>query len=178
MPDDVNADDINSIISATQTSRRFSYREVGLKYLREMEEHGFVTNEELANYHGISHVSVSKRVQAAKINSTLIALFPDYEAIPNSYYNRLFRLQKNIEKNLFSLEEVVENTREEIRDLDISDIAEAQKTVMEKITTVVEKNLILNHLAKVGIHVNWQLLLIKINMQELAKSSSGRKNPF
>nr|UGK56542.1 hypothetical protein [Escherichia coli] len=105
----------------------FSYREVGLKYLREMEEHGFVTNEELANYHGISHVSVSKRVQAAKINSTLIALFPDYEAIPNSYYNRLFRLQKNIEKNLFSLEEVVENTREEIRDLDISDIAEAQK---------------------------------------------------
>ena len=62
-----------------------------------------------------------------KINSTLIALFPDYEAIPNSYYNRLFRLQKYIEKNLFSLEEVVENTREEIRDLDISDIAEAQK---------------------------------------------------
>lgn len=139
LPDDLNTDDINSIISATQTSRRFSYREVGFKYLKEMEEHGFVTNDELAQYLGISHVSVSKRIQAAKIDSNLIALFPDYEGIPNSYYNRLSRLQKYIEKNLFSLDEVVENTREEIRDLDISDISEAQKFVMEKITTVVEK---------------------------------------
>ncbi|CGU88804.1 plasmid partition protein B [Salmonella enterica subsp. enterica serovar Typhi] len=177
LPDDVNADDINSIISATQTSRRFSYREVGLKYLREMEEHGFVTNEELANYHGISHVSVSKRVQAAKINSTLIALFPDYEAIPNSYYNRLFRLQKYIEKNLFSLEEVVENTREEIRDLDISDIAEAQKTVMEKITTVVEK-LDIKPPSKGWDTRELATFTNKDKYARISKSSSGRKIRF
>ncbi|RVS70247.1 peptide transporter, partial [Citrobacter freundii] len=96
-------------------------------------------NEELANYLGISHVSVSKRIQAAKIDNSLIALFPDYEGIPNSYYNRLSRLQKYVEKNLFSLEEVVDNVREEIRSLDVTDISEAQKTVIDKITTVVEQ---------------------------------------
>ncbi|EGM2645689.1 peptide transporter [Salmonella enterica] len=139
LPDELSPEDINSIITAAQTSRRFSYREVGFQYLQKMEEHGFVTNEELANFLGISHVSVSKRVQAAKIDNSLITLFPDYEGIPNSYYNRLSRLQRYVEKNLFSLEEVVDNVRQEIRDLDISDITEAQKTVIEKITMVVEQ---------------------------------------
>lgn len=115
LPDELSPEDINSIITAAQTSRRFSYREVGFQYLQKMEELGFVTNEELAQFLGISHVSVSKRVQAAKIDHSLIALFPDYEGIPNSYYNRLSRLQKYIEKNLYSLEEVVDSVRDEIK---------------------------------------------------------------
>lgn len=139
LPDELSPEDINSIITAAQTSRRFSYREVGFQYLQKMKDLGFATNEELANYLGISHVSVSKRIQAAKIDNSLIALFPDYEGIPNSYYNRLSRLQKYVEKNLFSLEEVVDNVREEIRSLDVTDISEAQKTVIDKITTVVEQ---------------------------------------
>ena len=72
------------------------------------------------------------------LNSNLIIL-TDYEGIANSYYNRLSRLQKYVEKNLFSLEEVVDNVREEIRSLDVTDISEAQKTVIDKITTVVEQ---------------------------------------
>ncbi|MEA4036535.1 helix-turn-helix domain-containing protein, partial [Enterobacter hormaechei] len=117
LPDELSPEDINSIITAAQTSRRISYREVGFQYLQKMKDLGIATNEELANYLGISHVSVSKRIQAAKIDNSLIALFPDYEGIPNSYYNRLSRLQKYVEKNLFSLEEVVDNVREEIRSL-------------------------------------------------------------
>ncbi len=137
LPDELSPEDINSIITAAQTSRRFSYREVGFKYLKTMKEKGFTSNEELALFLGISHVSVSKRVQAAKISSSLIALFPDYEGIPNSFYNRLFRHQKYIEKNLFSLDEVVDSVKEQAVSLDLADITEAQKFVMEKITKAV-----------------------------------------
>ncbi|HEC5166169.1 TPA: peptide transporter [Escherichia coli] len=177
LPDELSPEDINSIITAAQTSRRFSYREVGFQYLQKMEELGFVTNEELAQFLGISHVSVSKRVQAAKIDHSLIALFPDYEGIPNSYYNRLSRLQKYIEKNLYSLEEVVDSVREEIKDMDVSDITEAQKTVIQKITTVVE-----------GLDINppskgWDTRELaefdnKDKYARISKSASGRKIRF
>ncbi|MCZ5619841.1 hypothetical protein O5552_07215 [Escherichia coli] len=69
LPDELSPEDINSIITAAQTSRRFSYREVGFQYLQKMEELGFVTNEELAQFLGISHVSVSKRVQSGEDRS-------------------------------------------------------------------------------------------------------------
>ncbi|HHE8520612.1 TPA: ParB family protein [Enterobacter hormaechei] len=138
LPDELTEDDINSIISAAQTSRKFSYREVGFQFIKKMEEKGFSTNEELAAYLGISHVSVAKRIQAARIDETLISLFPDYEGIPNSYYSRLSRLQKYVQKNLFPLDEVIDNVKEETKDLDIGDLQVAQKVVMEKITQSVE----------------------------------------
>ena len=138
LPDDLSAEDIKAIITAAQTSRRFSYREVGLQYLELMQEKGFTKNEELALFLGISHVSVFKRIQAARIDGSLIALFPDYEGIPNSFYSRLSKLQKYVESNLFILADVVDRVKEEIANLDISDIPEAQKIVMAQITKAVE----------------------------------------
>ncbi|EIR0277912.1 peptide transporter [Salmonella enterica] len=177
LPDELSPEDINSIITAAQTSRRFSYREVGFQYLQKMEEHGFVTNEELANFLGISHVSVSKRVQAAKIDNSLIALFPDYEGIPNSYYNRLSRLQKYIEKNLYSLEEVVESVREETKSLDVTDISEAQKSVIDKITKVVER-LDINPPSKGWDTRELALFDNKDKYARVSKNASGRKIRF
>ncbi|EAN4326905.1 peptide transporter [Salmonella enterica] len=177
LPDELSPEDINSIITAAQTSRRFSYREVGFQYLQKMEEHGFVTNEELANFLGISHVSVSKRVQAAKIDNSLIALFPDYEGIPNSYYNRLSRLQKYIEKNLYSLEEVVESVREETKGLDVTDISEAQKSVIDKITKVVER-LDINPPSKGWDTRELALFDNKDKYARVSKNASGRKIRF
>lgn len=139
LPDELSAEDIKSIITAAQTSRRFSYREVGFQYIQLMQENGFTKNDELAIFLGISHVSVFKRVQAARIDSSLIALFPDYEGIPNSFYSRLFRLQKFVENNNFSLADVVGQVRKGIDSEDIDDVAEAQKRVMEKITVAVEQ---------------------------------------
>lgn len=138
LPDELSTEDIKAIITAAQTSRRFSYREVGFQYLELMEENGFTKNEELALFLGISHVSVFKRIQAARIDGSLITLFPDYEGIPNSFYSRLSKLQKYVESNLFVLEDIVDKVKEDTSNLDISDIPEAQKIVMEKITRAVE----------------------------------------
>ncbi|MFP1463937.1 ParB family protein [Escherichia coli] len=137
LPDQLTEDDINSIISAAQTSRKFSYREVGFQFIKKMEEKGFSTNEELAAYLGISHVSVAKESRPVLTKHSSL-LFPDYEGIPNSYYSRLSRLQKYVQKNLFPLDEVIDNVKEETKDLDIGDLQVAQKVVMEKITQSVE----------------------------------------
>ncbi|BAN99921.1 RepA protein (plasmid) [Plautia stali symbiont] len=139
LPDELTPEDVKSIITAAQTSRRFSYREIGFQYIKLMQENGFTKNEELAIFLGISHVSVFKRVQAARIDGSLIALFPDYEGIPNSFYSRLSRLQKFMESNFFSLKTIVEEIREETMNLDIDDITEAQKMVMDKITKTIER---------------------------------------
>jgi len=177
LPDELSPEDINSIITAAQTSRRFSYREVGFKYLNTMKEKGFVSNEELSFFLGISHVSVSKRVQAAKIESSLIALFPDYEGIPNSFYNRLSRLQKYIEKNLYSLDDVVESVREQVLSLDLADILEAQKNVMEKITEAVE-SLDINPPSKGWITRELASFENKDKYARISKNASGRKIRF
>ena len=95
-----------------------------------MEEKGFSTNEELAAYLGISHVSVAKRIRAARIDETLISLFPDYEGIPNSIIVACL-VYRNMCKNLFPLDEVIDNVKEETKDLDIGDLG-CSKVVMEK----------------------------------------------
>lgn len=177
LPDDLSAEDIKAIITAAQTSRRFSYREVGLQYLELMQEKGFTKNEELALFLGISHVSVFKRIQAARIDGSLIALFPDYEGIPNSFYSRLSKLQKYVESNLFILADVVDRVKEEIANLDISDIPEAQKIVMEQITKAVEL------LAQKPPAKSWETRDLanfanKDKYARISKNASGRKVRF
>ncbi|MCW1830027.1 ParB N-terminal domain-containing protein [Enterobacter asburiae] len=137
LPETITDDNIRSIIAATQTSRKFSYREVGLQYLKIMQERNFTTNEELAAYLGITHVSVSKRTQAAHIDYSLIELFPDCEAIPNSYYAKLSKFQKYIEKNKFFLDDVVSKVKAELSQADELDIDDAQRFVMDRIQLAV-----------------------------------------
>lgn len=139
LPDELSPEEIKSIITAAQTARRFSYREVGFQYLQLMQEKNFKKNEELALFLGISHVSVFKRVQAAQIDKRLICLFPDYEGIPNTFYNRLARIQKYIEKKSTSWDDFIDQVNNALNGLVISDITEAQKNIMDTITKVAEQ---------------------------------------
>ncbi|TDX12079.1 ParB family chromosome partitioning protein [Buttiauxella sp. BIGb0552] len=177
LPDELTPEDIQSIISAAQTSRRFSYREIGFQYIQKMKEMNFTKNEELANYLGTSHVSVSKRIQAAQISDSLITLFPDYEAIPNAFYNQLARFQKYVERNLFSLDDVVEQVKSETNDLPTDDIADTQKKVLKSIIKAVEQ--LDENRPKKG----WETRELvtfenKDKYARISKSASGRKVKF
>lgn len=92
--EELSPDDILCIVNAAQSSKKFSYREVGLKYIQTMKEQDFRTNEDLARYTGVSVESIRKRVQAANIDARLINVFPDCEGIPNSFYSKLAKIQK------------------------------------------------------------------------------------
>lgn len=178
LPDELNPKDVKALIEAAQTSRRFSYREMGFQYLQTMREQNFTKNEELATYLGISHVSVSKRVQATQINASLITIFPDYEGIPNSFYSRLARIQKYAEKQDISLSDVIDHVKEELKRQDTTeDITEMQKRVMEVITKAIE------HLDNSGTSKGWNTrdLITFTNKDKYARISrnaSGRKVKF
>ncbi|MFO6005254.1 hypothetical protein, partial [Pseudomonas aeruginosa] len=91
--------------------KRFSYREVGIKYLEIMKNKGFKTNEELASYLKIGIESIRKRIQAEKISKELIRIFPDSEGIPNTYYSKLARIEKTANANNIPLTELTSEVR-------------------------------------------------------------------
>ncbi|HHE6471526.1 TPA: ParB family protein [Providencia rettgeri] len=138
LPNDISNEDIFSIISAAQSSRKLSYREVGLQYQKLMEDNNFTTNEQLAQYIGISTESVRKRIQAALIDVRLVNLFPDCEGIPNTFYARLSKLQSNANKEGIDLEVLCKEVRANRKGLEIENIQETQKNILDDLSTILE----------------------------------------
>ncbi|EDD5453447.1 peptide transporter, partial [Salmonella enterica subsp. enterica serovar Paratyphi B] len=81
------------------------------------------------------------------------------------------------ESNLFVLEDIIDKVKEETADLDINDIPEAQKIVMEQITKAVEL------LAQKPPSKSWETRDLasfanKDKYARISKNSSGRKIRF
>ncbi|HHR6132287.1 TPA: ParB family protein [Providencia alcalifaciens] len=138
LPNDISNEDIFSIINAAQSSRKLSYREVGIQYQKLMEDNNFTTNEQLAQYIGLSTESIRKRIQAALIDVRLINLFPDCEGIPNTFYARLSKLQSNANKEGIDLAILCKEVKNNHKDLVIENIQETQKNTLEELSTILE----------------------------------------
>ncbi|WP_299006874.1 ParB family protein [uncultured Shewanella sp.] len=139
LPDVLTYEDIKELIQASQTSKRFSYREVGLDYLRQMEDNGFTTNEELAKKLKTSVETIRKRIQAAKINKAILELFPDYEGIPNTFYTKLAKIEKTLIKSNTDVHAFCHLVTQLI-ELNSSDtISNKQQNVMKVIKLTLEK---------------------------------------
>lgn len=92
--------DARALIMNTQNVKQFSKREKGLSNKVLMEEQGFTTNEELAKHLGVSTETVRTEMVAASIDKNIIDLFPACESIPNSFYPKLSKFQKQLTDNL------------------------------------------------------------------------------
>lgn len=90
--------DLLALIKTTQAVKRLSYRELGAEYTVIMQEKGFTKLDELALYLGVGRETCRKRMAAAAINADLINAFPDCEGIPNSYYSKLVKIEKQLTK--------------------------------------------------------------------------------
>ncbi|HBZ3951562.1 ParB family protein [Klebsiella pneumoniae] len=134
---EVSREDVDCIVNAAQTAKRFSYREVGIKYLEIMKNKGFKTNEELASYLNIGIESIRKRIQAAKISKELIRIFPDSEGIPNTYYSKLARIEKTANANNIPLTELTSEVgADDNKITNINDIEEVQKSILDGLHSV------------------------------------------
>ncbi|WP_340613361.1 ParB family protein [Xenorhabdus thailandensis] len=138
LPDDLTTEDVNAIINAAQSSRKFSYREVGKQYLEIMASKGYTTNDELAQHVGVSAESIRKRVQAAQIDERLIMIFPDCEGIPNTFYSRLAKIQKEAEKNKIELDILCAEIDKDTDNIVIDDIPEKQRIILEDLIAALE----------------------------------------
>ena len=138
LPDNLSNKDVLAIIRAAQSSRKFSYREVGMQYIELMNKNNLKTNEQLAQYLNLSTESVRKRIQAAQIDSRLITLFPDCEGIPNNFYSRLAKIQSKAKKEAIEIQELSDEVCNNYKGKAILDIQKAQRDILEEISTTLD----------------------------------------
>ncbi|EHA1127109.1 hypothetical protein BOO92_13875 [Vibrio navarrensis] len=105
---------IMQIIKDSQKVKRWSYREEGKYFLSVKMENGFAKNEELASYLGIGIETVRKKVQAAEIADELVKVFPDQEGVPNTFYAKLAKIEKLLQRNSYDVTSFVNELKHEI----------------------------------------------------------------
>ncbi|CAE6960711.1 DNA binding (plasmid) [Vibrio sp. B1REV9] len=94
----IEEEDLVAFIQTTQAVKRLSYRELGTDYQAIMNNNGFTKLDELAQLLGIGRETCRKRYAAAMIDQQLIDIFPDCEGIPNGFYAKLAKVEKQLVK--------------------------------------------------------------------------------
>ncbi|MGR5367943.1 ParB family protein [Photobacterium damselae] len=107
--EDVSFEDLTSFIKTTQSVKRLSYRELGAGYQKIMLDKAFDKLEELADYLSIGRETCRKRFVAATLDQYLINIFPDCEGIPNTFYAKLAKIEKNLVKKNITIEEFIQS---------------------------------------------------------------------
>ncbi|MDI2113826.1 ParB family protein [Commensalibacter nepenthis] len=175
--DELNSKEIYEIINASQSSKKFSYREVGKQYLKQMQELGFTTNDDLAAYLNTSSETIRKRIQAAKINEHLIQIFPDAEGIPNSYYSKLAKIEKEAEKNNLDIPTLCQQLRSEVNFETIETIEEQQQYLIHHLTMHV-KNMMNQEKEIIWETRDLVTFSNKDQYARISRNSNGRKVKF
>ncbi|MCD9522961.1 chromosome partitioning protein ParB [Photobacterium carnosum] len=103
--------DLIAFIQTTQSVKRLSYRELGADYETLMKEGAFTKIDELAEYLSVGRETCRKRYVAASINQALISVFPDCEGIPNGYYAKLAKIEKQLSKENTSVTKFISSLK-------------------------------------------------------------------
>ncbi|WP_135459098.1 ParB family protein [Vibrio echinoideorum] len=135
---EVKQSDLVAFIQTTQSVKRLSYRELGADYQGIMQDKGFTKIDELAEHLSIGRETCRKRFAAAAIDLRLIEVFPDCEGIPNSYYAKLAKVEKQLAKGGISTACFINSLK-----LNIDDevkVEDKQKQVLEIMAAKLSKD--------------------------------------
>ncbi|GEM77506.1 ParB family protein [Vibrio sagamiensis] len=125
----VDNSDLIAYIKTTQSVKKLSYRELGSDYALLMEQNGFKKLDELAEFLNLGRETCRKRFAAAGINQILIDVFPDCEGIPNNYYAKLAKVEKQLVKRGLKLESFIKSL-DKVEVGQGSSVEDAQKRVL------------------------------------------------
>ena len=135
---EVKQSDLVAFIQTTQSVKRLSYRELGADYQGIMQDKGFTKIDELAKHLSIGRETCRKRFAAAAIDLRLIEVFPDCEGIPNSYYAKLAKVEKQLAKGGISTARFINSLK-----LNIDDevkVEDKQRQVLEIMAAKLSKD--------------------------------------
>lgn len=129
------------LINSSQSFKKWSWREVGLGYIKAAEVEGVSAGdyEAIANIISVSKETVRKKIQAAMVHQALISTFPDSEGIPSSFYAKLSKIEKALSKRSTS---VIDFTKKSLNDLKLDaeiDISDKQAAILNHFETCVAK---------------------------------------
>lgn len=138
LDDTINDSDLLAFIQTTQSVKRLSYRELGASYATFMEEGGFSKIEELAKCIGIGRETCRKRYVAASIDQALISIFPDCEGIPNGYYAKLAKIEKQLTEKKISITMFINSLQLDAFE-QFENIEKMQKNILQHLESQLEK---------------------------------------
>ncbi|GMQ49683.1 ParB family protein [Vibrio sp. 10N] len=126
-----DAKEIQAYIDLTQKVKRFSWREVGIGYLKHADEKGIDKSDlvALAKEFGVSKETMRKKVNAANIDKRLILSFPDSESVPTTTYAKLGKIEATLMKSKISVDDFVEDSKASFEH-DDSDVEGIQKALL------------------------------------------------
>ncbi|OCH32014.1 chromosome partitioning protein ParB [Aliivibrio fischeri] len=130
--------DLIAFIQTTQSVKRLSYRELGADYKTLMKEGGFTKIDELAEYLSLGRETCRKRYVAALIDQALISVFPDCEGIPNGYYAKLAKIEKQLSKEKISVTKFISSLKLN-NDEDALSVEDKQKAILDLMETKLKK---------------------------------------
>ncbi len=133
LDDALDNDDLIAFIQTTQAVKRLSYRELGADYQSMMEQLGISKIDELAAHLNIGRETCRKRFAAASIDQRLIEVFPDCEGIPNGYYAKLAKVEKQLAKEGISIARFIKSLKLNIDET--ACVEDKQKQVLDLIET-------------------------------------------
>ena len=134
---DVEQADLIAFISTTQSVKRLSYRELGAEYASIMQAQGFTKIDELAEHLNIGRETCRKRFTAAAIDPRMIEVFPDCEGIPNGYYAKLAKAEKQLAKENTPIARFISSLKFNLDGAE--NVEEKQKLVLEAIEVKLAK---------------------------------------
>ncbi len=137
LDDALEHDDLVAFIQTTQAVKRLSYRELGADYQSLMEQLGLSKIDELAAHLNIGRETCRKRFSAASINQQLIEVFPDCEGIPNGYYAKLAKVEKQLAKEGTSIARFIKSLKLNIDEA--ACVEDKQKQVLDLIEAKASK---------------------------------------
>ena len=130
--------DLIAFIQTTQSVKRLSYRELGADYETLMKEGAFTKIDELAEYLSVGRETCRKRYVAASINQALISVFPDCEGIPNGYYAKLAKIEKQLSKENTSVTKFISSLKFNDAEEETS-VEDKQKTILNLMEVKLKK---------------------------------------
>ncbi|MCD9527844.1 ParB family protein [Photobacterium carnosum] len=130
--------DLIAFIQTTQSVKRLSYRELGADYETLMKEGAFTKIDELAEYLSVGRETCRKRYVAASINQALISVFPDCEGIPNGYYAKLAKIEKQLSKENTSVTKFISSLKFNDAEEDTS-VEDKQKAILNLMEVKLKK---------------------------------------
>ncbi|MEF1225976.1 ParB family protein [Vibrio fortis] len=129
--------DLIAFIGTTQSVKRLSYRELGSDYSSIMQEQGFTKIDELAAHLNIGRETCRKRFSAAAIDPRMIEVFPDCEGIPNGYYTKLAKAEKQLVKENTPVSRFINSLKFNLDDAE--NVEDKQKLVLAAIEAKLAK---------------------------------------
>lgn len=136
--DTINESDLVAFIQTTQSVKRLSYRELGSDYDVLMKEGDFNKIDELAEYLSLGRETCRKRYVAASINQALISVFPDCEGIPNGYYAKLAKIEKQLSKEKTSITTFINSLKLNDDEENIR-VEDKQKSILQSMNNKLKK---------------------------------------